>query len=97
MSIEDFKMIRLLGKGGFGSVFLATKRSNNQEVAIKVIKKESVFKKNCLQQIWNEKNILGLQNPKFLVNVFYTFQDEKNLYFVMKYMQNGSLKRLLEK
>ena len=73
MTIEDFKMIRLLGKGGFGSVFLAIKKTNNQKVAIKTIKKTKSLVEAQVKQIQNEKYISGLQNSKFLVNVFLTF------------------------
>ena len=73
MTIEDFKMIRLLGKGGFGSVFLAIKKTNNQKVAIKTIKKTKSLVEAQVKQIQNEKYISGLQNSKFLVNVFHTF------------------------
>ena len=39
----DFDFIKLLGEGGYGSVFLASKKSNGQQVAIKIINKAKLF------------------------------------------------------
>ena len=78
-------------------MYLANKKSSNQQVAIKVIKKDKVFERcDGLQQIEVEKFVSGLQSHKYLVNIFHTLQDQENLYFVMQYMKNGNLDQLLE-
>ena len=43
--IDDFCLLKLLGKGAFGSVYLASKIDNpNEYVAIKILKKIDIIK-----------------------------------------------------
>jgi hypothetical protein len=43
--IEDFCLVKLLGKGAFGSVYLAIKNDNpNEYVAIKMLRKLDIIK-----------------------------------------------------
>lgn len=44
LSYEDFEIIRQLGKGSYGTVFLAKYRINNEIVALKTIEKRFVEK-----------------------------------------------------
>ena len=46
VSLEDFKMVRVLGRGSFGKVVLVMHRETGQLFAIKVLSKEMVEKKN---------------------------------------------------
>ena len=55
-----------------------------------------MFQRNNFEQVEMEKFILGLSSDRFIVNVFYTSQGKKHLYFVMEYMNNGDLGKLLE-
>lgn len=43
---NDFRWHKLLGKGSFGEVYLASRKSDNIMFAIKVLNKEKVFAKN---------------------------------------------------
>lgn len=38
MDIKQFSLLRLIGKGAYGSVFLAKKKDNNKVYAIKQLK-----------------------------------------------------------
>lgn len=37
--LEDFELLKVLGRGAFGKVYLAQKRDNHKLYAIKVLKK----------------------------------------------------------
>lgn len=39
LSLDDFEMIKLIGVGGFGKVFLCRKRSTGEILALKRLKK----------------------------------------------------------
>lgn len=45
MDIKQFSLLRLIGKGAYGSVFLAKKKDNNKVYAIKQLKKKDGDKK----------------------------------------------------
>ena len=42
--------------------------------------------------IWTERDIMSRLNSPFLVNLVHAFQDDKEMYFVMPFMQGGDLR-----
>ncbi|KAL5744366.1 hypothetical protein ACOSQ2_027482 [Xanthoceras sorbifolium] len=94
-SIEDFEIIKPISQGAFGRVFLARKRSTGDLFAIKVLKKADMIRKNAVESILAERNILiSVRNP-FVVRFFYSFTCRENLYLVMEYLNGGDLYSLL--
>uniref|UniRef100_A0A2P2JRE8 non-specific serine/threonine protein kinase n=1 Tax=Rhizophora mucronata TaxID=61149 RepID=A0A2P2JRE8_RHIMU len=96
-SIDDFEIIKPISKGAFGKVFLTRKRTTGDLFAIKVLKKLDMLRKNDVQRILAERNILiAVRNP-FVVRFFYSFTCRDNLYLVMEYLNGGDLYSLLRK
>ncbi|XP_057482092.1 probable serine/threonine protein kinase IRE isoform X1 [Actinidia eriantha] len=94
-SIEDFEIIKPISRGAFGRVFLARKRATGDLFAIKVLKKADMIRKNAVESILAERNILiSVRNP-FVVRFFYSFTCRENLYLVMEYLNGGDLYSLL--
>ncbi|WZZ37225.1 hypothetical protein YC2023_020626 [Brassica napus] len=94
-SIEDFEIIKPISRGAFGRVFLARKRATGDLFAIKVLKKADMIRKNAVESILAERNILiSIRNP-FVVRFFYSFTCRENLYLVMEYLNGGDLFSLL--
>ncbi|KAJ1391160.1 Protein kinase domain, partial [Sesbania bispinosa] len=63
-SIEDFEIIKPISRGAFGRVFLARKRATGDLFAIKVLKKKDMIRKNAVQSILAERDILiSTRNP----------------------------------
>ncbi|OMO98079.1 hypothetical protein COLO4_14149 [Corchorus olitorius] len=94
-SIEDFEIIKPISRGAFGRVFLARKRATGDLFAIKVLKKADMIRKNAVESILAERNILiSVRNP-FVVRFFYSFTCRENLYLVMEYLNGGDLFSLL--
>ncbi|XP_013642173.1 probable serine/threonine protein kinase IRE [Brassica napus] len=95
-SIEDFEIIKPISRGAFGRVFLARKRATGDLFAIKVLKKADMIRKNAVESILAERNILiSIRNP-FVVRFFYSFTCRENLYLVMEYLNGGDLFSLLK-
>ena len=46
ISIDDFDLIKVIGRGTFGKVFMVRKKDNNQVYAMKVLKKEQISSRN---------------------------------------------------
>ncbi|KAL3521436.1 hypothetical protein ACH5RR_019585 [Cinchona calisaya] len=95
-SIEDFEIIKPISRGAFGRVFLARKRATGDLFAIKVLKKADTIRKNAVESILAERDILiSVRNP-FVVRFFYSFTCRENLYLVMEYLNGGDLFSLLK-
>ncbi|KAK1371052.1 putative serine/threonine protein kinase IREH1 [Heracleum sosnowskyi] len=94
-SIDDFEIIKPISRGAFGRVFLAKKRTTGDLFAIKVLKKADMVRKNAVESILAERDILiAVRNP-FVVRFFYSFTCRENLYLVMEYLNGGDLYSLL--
>ncbi|XP_047339412.1 probable serine/threonine protein kinase IREH1 isoform X2 [Impatiens glandulifera] len=94
-SIDDFEIIKPISRGAFGRVFLAKKRTTGDLFAIKVLRKADMIRKNAVESILAERDILiSVQNP-FVVRFFYSFTCRENLYLVMEYLNGGDLYSLL--
>jgi len=94
-SIDDFEIIKPISRGAFGRVFLAKKRTTGDLFAIKVLKKADMIRKNAVESILAERDILiSVRNP-FVVRFFYSFTCRENLYLVMEYLNGGDMYSLL--
>ena len=58
MSLKDFKLLRVLGKGSFGTVLLVRKMDTHRVYAMKVIKKKKLRNKTQVQRTLTERAIL---------------------------------------
>ncbi|XP_057973049.1 probable serine/threonine protein kinase IRE4 isoform X2 [Malania oleifera] len=96
-SIDDFEIIKPINRGAFGKVFLARKRTTGDLFAIKVLKKLDMIRKNDIERILAERNILITVRNPFVVRFFYSFTCRDNLYLVMEYLNGGDLFSLLRK
>ncbi|EPS65315.1 hypothetical protein M569_09463, partial [Genlisea aurea] len=94
-SIDDFAIMKPISRGAFGRVFLAQKRTTGDLFAIKVLRKADMIRKNAVESILAERDILiSVRNP-FVVRFFYSFTCRENLYLVMEYLNGGDLYSLL--
>ncbi|KAG8049316.1 hypothetical protein GUJ93_ZPchr0009g2005 [Zizania palustris] len=94
-SIEDFEILKPISRGAFGRVFLAKKRITGDLFAIKVLKKADMIRKNAVESILAERDILISARNPFVVRFFYSFTCRENLYLVMEYLNGGDLYSLL--
>ncbi|KWU46688.1 Pkinase-domain-containing protein, partial [Rhodotorula sp. JG-1b] len=96
-SIKDFKVIKPISKGAFGSVYLAKKITTGDYYAIKVLKKSDMVAKNQVTNVKAERMILMTQtDSEFVVKLFYTFQSKDYLYLVMEYLPGGDCAALVK-
>ncbi len=75
VSEDSFNLLRLLGKGYFGKVYLAEKKSDGKLFAIKVIKKLDIIKWNFIENLKNEKKIMFENDNPFVVGLEYCFSN----------------------
>lgn len=96
-TLSDFAIKRTLGTGSFGRVHLVQSNHNQRFYAVKVLKKEQVVKMKQVEHTNDERRMLQRVKHAFLVTLWGTFQDSKNLYMVMDFVEGGELFSLLRK
>lgn len=97
MDRSMFKKIKTIGVGAFGEVALVRKIDANLLYAMKTLRKDDVLKRNQVAHVKAERDILAEADCEWVVKLYYSFQDEKHLYFVMDYIPGGDLMSLLIK
>ncbi|KAG7898856.1 hypothetical protein KL905_004025 [Ogataea polymorpha] len=97
-SIKDFKLGKELGEGSYSTVVLGSDLCTGRDYAIKILNKRHIIKEKKVKYVNIEKNALNrLGKGHGIIHLFYTFQDEQNLYFVLDYAPNGELLSLIKK
>lgn len=96
-TLTDFNIQRTLGTGSFGRVHLVQSKHNQRFYAVKVLKKAQVVKMKQIEHTNDERKMLQRVKHPFLITLWGTFQDSKNLYMVMDFIEGGELFSLLRK
>eukprot|EP00731_Ephydatia_muelleri_P032246 Em0023g753a len=97
MSRDMFKVVKPLGVGAFGIVSLVQKVDTKKLYAMKTLRKADVLRRNQVAHVKAERDILAEADNEWVVKLFFSFQDEENLYFVMEYIPGGDMMSLLIK
>ena len=97
-SMKMYRVIKLLGKGSFGRVFLALQKLTNRLVAIKSLAK-SVFNDGGLKaKIQGEVQMMKtLTGHPFIISLLEVFENSKYVFFVTEYAAKRDLLRALKK
>lgn len=91
MSVEDFDIIAVLGRGTYGKVQLVRLKSNSQLYAMKTMSKRRLAENDQVEQTITERNILTQMIHPFLVSAHYSFQNEVKVFLVLDYIPGGEL------
>ena len=91
ISLEDFEILKLIGRGSFAKVYLVRNNSNKKLYSMKKLDKPFLKKNKQEQHIINERILLSKMNNPFLVKLYCCFQDHEHLYFIMEFIQGGEL------
>ena len=92
----DFEQVRILGKGGYGTVLLVRHKATGRLFAQKQLKKASLVVKTkivgkgdrveflIIEYTKSERTILEEVKNPFVVKLFYAFQDSNKLYLILE-------------
>ncbi|KAK4935873.1 serine/threonine protein kinase [Elasticomyces elasticus] len=96
--VKDFNFGRTLGEGSYSTVLAAQDRSNGKDYAIKVLDKRHIIKEKKVKYVNIERDTLNrLTDHPGVVRLYYTFQDERSLYFVLDLCAGGELLGVLKR
>lgn len=91
INLNSFDIIRVVGKGSFGKVFLVREKASATLYAMKVLKKDYIIRKNQVEHTKTERNVLGYVHHPFIVGLNMAFQTADKLFFVLDYCAGGEL------
>lgn len=95
--IDDLTLIKLLGKGSFGEVYLSTKKGRKEYFATKKIDRRTADKPSFKKYFDNEIEILSHLNHKNIVKLEGIKRTNSNYYIIMEYINGGGLSDCLKK
>ncbi|KAK5111787.1 hypothetical protein LTR62_004707 [Meristemomyces frigidus] len=95
MKHGDFQILTQIGQGGYGQVYLASKKDTREICALKVMSKKLLYKLDEVRHILTERDILTTANSDWLVRLLYSFQDDNSIYLAMEYVPGGDFRTLL--
>ena len=97
MIVEDITLIKSVGKGSFGEVFLASRKGTDQMYAVKKVSKSLVLQEKVKKYFNNEIYILKQVNHPNIIKLYEIKQTLNNFYLVFDLCNGGGLSNCLEK
>ena len=95
--IDDLTLLKSLGKGSYGEVFLTTKQGKAGLLATKKMDRKIADRPNVSKYLKNEIAIMRALNHKNIVKLYDVKITKNNYYLVMEYCNGGSLSSCLKK
>ncbi|CAH2296338.1 kinase C delta type [Pelobates cultripes] len=97
ISLDRLTFHRVLGRGSYGKVMLASDNITKQNLAVKIVKKR-VLLEEAEDSTLVERRVLEVAGGcPFLTGAHATFQTKDHLFFVMPYLNGGDLDALIKK
>lgn len=91
LSIDDFDLLKVIGKGSFGKVMQVVKKDTKQVYALKTIRKQHIISRMEVTHTLAERTVLArIRNP-FIVPLKFSFQSPEKLYLVLSFINGGEL------
>lgn len=91
IGINDFDLLKVLGKGSFGKVMLVQHKGTKQIHAMKTLRKAQLLRRNQLAHTATERGVLQKISSPFLMSLDYAWQSDTKLYMVMSFCSGGEL------
>ncbi|XP_052280254.1 serine/threonine-protein kinase PLK4-like isoform X2 [Dreissena polymorpha] len=95
-SIDDYRVLNLLGKGGFACVYRAKASKTGLEVAIKMIDKKLMKAAGMVTRVKKEVEIHSRLKHPSILELYNYFEDNNYVYLILEMCHNGELHRYLK-
>lgn len=94
--ITDFDLGKALGRGKFGTVYLAREKKSKFQIALKVLFKSQLEKGGVEHQLRREIEIQSHLHHPNILHLYGYFHDAKRVYLILEYTAKGELFRHLK-
>jgi len=92
-----YAVVRLLGQGGMGVVYLARDIHTGIDVVLKAVRSELAHRADVRARTLDEGRVLGQIDHPNVVHLKAVVVDDKSLWLVMQYIEGESLERTIER
>jgi serine/threonine kinase 38 len=93
--MRDFDLLSIIGRGAFGEVRICRYRETGEVVAMKKMRKHDMLEKQQVAHVKGERDMLVKAKSPWVVDLKYSFQDDKFLYLIMEFLPGGDFMTLL--
>ncbi len=94
-SFGNFVIVRELGRGSMGTVFVGYQKSLKRQVAIKLLPKKLATSASARQQFRDEAETIAVLDHPNIITIFDTGEDDDYFYQVMQLVDGDDLEHLL--
>ncbi|KAJ5556138.1 Serine/threonine-protein kinase gad8 [Penicillium pulvis] len=91
LKMEDFDLLKVVGKGSFGKVMQVVKNDTGRIYALKTIRKAHIISRSEVTHTLAERSVLAQINNPFIVPLKFSFQSPEKLYLVLAFVNGGEL------
>jgi len=89
---NDFELLKVIGMGAFGKVLQVRNKETNKVLAMKIISKRLIKKKNSyIENVHAERDILTKMRHPFIVTMHCSFHTREKLFIIMDFLGGGEL------
>lgn len=91
LSMDNFKILHVIGRGFYGKVMLVERIGTSELYAIKSVHKQRLIQTNKCHTIISERNVLMRAKNPFIVQLKFAFQTKAKFYLGLEYASGGEL------
>lgn len=95
IGMDDLELIRIIGAGTFGKVWLCTMKGTKDAYALKSQVKKQLIDYNQADGVIREKHIMEKLDHPFIIKMVSSFKDEYKVYMLLKLYQGGELQTVI--
>jgi serum/glucocorticoid-regulated kinase 2 len=89
--MDDFELLKVIGKGSFGKVMQVRKKDTSRIYAMKILKKSHIVERDEVKHTLAERTVLAQIHHPFIVPIKFSFQTPDKLYLVLAFINGGEL------
>ncbi|CAI2370471.1 unnamed protein product [Moneuplotes crassus] len=91
VTLKSFTVVKIIGEGAYGKVYLVKKIDTGILYAMKVIRKSGISSRKDKEQVLTEKDITQQIDSPFIVKLHFSFQSETKFFLILDFMDAGDL------
>lgn len=90
--VEHFEVVRLIGRGGMGEVYLARDTRLSRKVALKIVKPKAFGDQGALERFLYEAKVTARFNHPHIVTAYHVGDHQGNPYVALEYLEGQTLR-----